>query len=307
MVRNKIRSALKNLRSGVDREMAIEELVESGRSAVRALATELELQSNSSLFTGTLLTILGRIAADNPRSIDATTLNRVYKQIQQFVPLSVIGGDRNRWIEKNLGVLGIQVLRARYRFSDDDVRAVEDTIRVSVGAKGDPFPSLADVLDGDLDANLQLKAAYVRHIVEFFEDVVGRGERDLACTTAHILGCFGPVAGRAVSTLTELLQTEHNDPDGDPARMCILLEVLERLGHAARPAVPTVLELLDFESGTLIEDDGLILQVMDALGGIGDTSDAVRNLLEGASAHPADIIQSHAKGTLWKLCFDEPS
>ena len=106
-------ASLIHLRSGIEPEVAIEALIELGRSSVRALSKELELQSNSSLFTGTLLTILGRIAADEPRAIDARTLSRVYEQAKEFVPAGVSGDGRNKWIEENLGVLGIQVRRAR--------------------------------------------------------------------------------------------------------------------------------------------------------------------------------------------------
>ncbi len=299
------RTALKNLRSGVDVEAAMEDLAGLGETAVRELTRELEMQSQHSLFTGTLLVTLGKIAAVNERWFKARTLSVIFNVSQRFIPPGVVANDdRNSWIVTNLHSLGVQLLRSRYRLDDKAIHAAEASIRRANKGTRHEGAALADVLDGDLDGNPELKADYVAQILGFLDNAVANSDTSLAVTTARIAGCFGSLAGGAVPSIVQLLQWEAAEEDGDMERVYWLLETLERIGHPAGTAIPTILDLLNMETESLIREDGLMIRIMDALGGIGLASDEVRKLLMRGRNNTAAIIQTRANNTLWKLCIE---
>jgi hypothetical protein len=302
---NAARKALRKLRSGSETERAMEDLIECGKTAVTVVTRELGLQPPSSLFTATLIRVLGRLARINPYWIDSKVVTTVYTQTQRFVPPGVVVHDRNGWIVTNLERLGTQVERSRYRLDDRGIQAAEAAMRRASRGVDNRFVALADVLDGDLDGNPQLKSQYVQRVADFLAHSVATNHRDLALSTCQILGCFGPMAGVAVPSILELLDLETSGSQFEIEHIYALLETLERIGHASHAALPRIVELINLETESLIREDGLMIRVMDALASIGVDNKEVRKMLHQACTSTAGVIQTHARDTLWKLCIDE--
>lgn len=180
--------------------MSTDALAELGNAAVREITRELEMQAQNSL-------------------------SIVYNEAQRFVPPGIGSAERNNWMLGSLHSLGVQILRSRYHLDDKQVKAAERAIRRANKGTRHEGCALADVLDGDLDGNPDLKVEYVNQVVNLLDDAVG-------------------------------------------------------------------------------QEDGMMIRIMDALGGIGMASDEVRRLLSSSQNNTAAIIQDRASNTLWKLCIE---
>ncbi|MCA8957945.1 MAG: hypothetical protein KDC87_17855 [Planctomycetes bacterium] len=301
-----MREALRDLRSGVEPDAAAAQLVESGRTAVPMLTKELTLQGSHSLFTGTVMGVLHQIESCFPKAVGGATVRALIADERPFIPPAIDSAQHGAWVIENLDRLGLQLRRLRFALDDKNLRRAENAFRVATREQA--LPRLADVLDGDLDGLPDDRREFVDAIGSFLDTCVG-GDPELAVATARVASCFGADAGRSVPGIVALLReaatTQDEQDENDQTKQVLaLLRCLERIGHASIEAIPTVLDMLTVEADSLIREDGMLLAVLDTLGGIGATTDAVRHAVTTATEHPAELIQVRARDTRWKLCLD---